>query len=106
MRGGGCNPAKTPCLRVCFCVLASMAPSRVCLTPPNLPPLPGGRRYVSALRTCFAATGQELVGFERYMALRKSGGNHCHLNAIAVPGGCAGWADCNHLPPLHLPASR
>ena len=43
-------------------------------------------RYLSALRTCFAASGKELVGFERYMALRKSGGNHCHLNAIAVPG--------------------
>ena len=49
-----------------------------------------GRRYLSALRTCFAATGQELVGFERYMALRKSGGNHCHLNAIAVPGALGG----------------
>jgi len=44
-------------------------------------------RYLSALRSCFAAGGKELVGFERYMALRKSGGNHCHFNAIAVPGG-------------------
>lgn len=43
-------------------------------------------RYLSALRSCFAANGKELVGFERYMKLRKSGGNHCHLNAIAVPG--------------------
>ena len=41
-------------------------------------------RYVSALRSCYAAEGKELVGFERYMRLRKSGGNHCHLNAIAV----------------------
>lgn len=41
-------------------------------------------RYLAALRSCFAAEGKELVGFERYMALRKSGGNHCHLNAIAV----------------------
>jgi len=45
---------------------------------------------MSALRSCFAASGKELVGFERYMALRKSGGNHCHLNAIAVPGGLRG----------------
>jgi hypothetical protein len=44
------------------------------------------RRYLSALRSCYAASGKELVGFERYMALRKSGGNHCHVNAIAVPG--------------------
>lgn len=44
------------------------------------------RRYLSALRSCFAAGGKEMVGFERYMALRKSGGNHCHFNAIAVPG--------------------
>jgi hypothetical protein len=43
------------------------------------------RRYLSALSSCFAASGKELVGFERYMALRKSGGNHCHLNALALP---------------------
>ncbi|PSC76403.1 Zinc finger CCCH domain-containing 64 [Micractinium conductrix] len=49
-------------------------------------------RYLSALRTCFAAGGKELVGFERYMALRKSGGNHCHLNAIAVPAAAAAQA--------------
>lgn len=47
------------------------------------------QRYVSALRSCFAASGKELVGFERYMALRKSGGNHCHFNAIAVPSAAA-----------------
>ncbi|KAL4423189.1 hypothetical protein ABPG77_000322 [Micractinium sp. CCAP 211/92] len=46
-------------------------------------------RYLSALRSCFAAGGKELAGFERYMKLRKSGGNHCHLNAIAVPAAAA-----------------
>ena len=56
--------------------------------PPAHPPIRCS--YLSALRTCFAAGGKELVGFERYMALRKSGGNHCHLNAIAVPGASAG----------------
>lgn len=47
------------------------------------------QRYLSALRSCFAASGKELVGFERYMKLRKSGGNHCHINAIAVPAAAA-----------------
>ena len=28
--------------------------------------------------------GLELVAFERYLALRKSGGNHCHVNAMGV----------------------
>ncbi|KAL6749502.1 CwfJ C-terminus 1-domain-containing protein-like protein [Haematococcus lacustris] len=41
-------------------------------------------RYLSALRTCFASFGRELVAFERHLALRKSGGNHCHVNVIAV----------------------
>ena len=42
-------------------------------------------RYISALKSCFAAEGKEVVGFERFMRLKKSGGNHCHLNFIAVP---------------------
>jgi diadenosine tetraphosphate (Ap4A) HIT family hydrolase len=42
-------------------------------------------RYMSALKSCFAAEGKELIAFERYMRLKKSGGNHCHVNAIAVP---------------------
>ena len=42
-------------------------------------------RYLSALKSCFAAEGKELVGFERFMRLKKSGGNHCHINVIAVP---------------------
>jgi diadenosine tetraphosphate (Ap4A) HIT family hydrolase len=46
-------------------------------------------RYLSALRSCWAGKGKELVGFERHMALRKSGGNHCHINAIAVPAAAA-----------------
>jgi hypothetical protein len=29
--------------------------------------------------------GMELVGFERHLALKKSGGNHCHINVIPVP---------------------
>ena len=57
-------------------------PTRLSACLPCCPP----HRYLSALRSCFAASGKELVGFERYMALRKSGGNHCHFNAIAVPG--------------------
>lgn len=55
-------------------------------------PLLAARRYLSALRSCFAAGGRQLVGFERYMKLKKSGGNHAHINAIAVPGAIAGKA--------------
>jgi hypothetical protein len=46
-------------------------------------------KYLSALRSFFAASGKELVAFERYLALRKSGGNHCHINVIAVPSAAA-----------------
>eukprot|EP00232_Nephroselmis_pyriformis_P016762 CAMPEP_0182878580 /NCGR_PEP_ID=MMETSP0034_2-20130328/15439_1 /TAXON_ID=156128 /ORGANISM="Nephroselmis pyriformis, Strain CCMP717" /LENGTH=642 /DNA_ID=CAMNT_0025011473 /DNA_START=1 /DNA_END=1929 /DNA_ORIENTATION=+ len=47
-------------------------------------------KYLSALRTCFAAQGQELVCFERYLQLRKSGGNHSHVNVAPVPRARAG----------------
>lgn len=43
------------------------------------------RRYMSALRCCYAAQGLELVGFERHLRLRGKGGNHCHINLIGVP---------------------
>lgn len=46
-------------------------------------------RYLAALGACWRARGASLVAFERYMALRKSGGNHCHLNAIAVDAAAA-----------------
>lgn len=36
--------------------------------------------------------GQELVAFERYMALRKSGGNHCHVNVLPIPAAAAAGA--------------
>lgn len=72
---------RTPCR--CLSALRSY-PSRALSH--HLSPAPTPRRYLSALRSCFAHKGKELVGFERYMALRKSGGNHCHINAIAVPG--------------------
>jgi len=38
------------------------------------------------------AQGQELVAFERYMALRKSGGNHCHVNVLPIPAAAAAGA--------------
>ncbi|KAL6784615.1 CGL125 [Auxenochlorella protothecoides x Auxenochlorella symbiontica] len=50
------------------------------------------RRYWAALDRCAAAGGRQLVGFERYMALRKSGGNHCHINALAVSAEAAARA--------------
>lgn len=49
-------------------------------------------RYWTALGKCAAASDRQLVGFERYMALRKSGGNHCHINALAVTAEAAGRA--------------
>jgi len=70
-------------------------------------------RYLSALRSCFASEGKELVAFERFMRLKKSGGNHCHINVIAVSPGAAKLArstfegtaekhgfSMEHLPPV------
>lgn len=47
---------------------------------------------MSALRSCFAAQGLELVGFERYLRLRGKGGNHCHINLIGIPKAAASRA--------------
>lgn len=33
----------------------------------------------------FLLQGQQAVAFERFMAFRKSGGNHCHINVVPVP---------------------
>ena len=41
-------------------------------------------RYMSALSSYYASRGQMMVGFERFMRLRKSGGNHCHVNLIGI----------------------
>eukprot|EP00798_Chlamydomonas_sp_ICE-L_P008737 gene8737-33599_t len=46
-------------------------------------------KYLSALRSCYASQGRELIAFERFLALRKSGGNHCHINVIGVPKAAA-----------------
>lgn len=46
-------------------------------------------KYTAALVTCYAAEGKEAVSFERFMAFRKSGGNHCHVNVIPVPSATA-----------------
>jgi hypothetical protein len=42
------------------------------------------RRYLSALRTAAASAGKQLVGFERYLRLRNKGGNHTHINTLAI----------------------
>lgn len=42
-------------------------------------------RYLSALSSFFASQGKAMVGFERFMRLKKSGGNHCHINIIGLP---------------------
>ena len=51
-------------------------------------------RYLSALSSCYAAQGLQLIAFERYLSLRKSsaGGNHAHLNVIGVPAAAAAGA--------------
>ncbi len=36
--------------------------------------------------------GKEAVAFERFMAFRKSGGNHCHINVIPAPASAASTA--------------
>jgi diadenosine tetraphosphate (Ap4A) HIT family hydrolase len=43
-------------------------------------------RYLSALSSYYASQGKVMVGFERFMRLKKSGGNHCHINVIGVDG--------------------
>ena len=50
-------------------------------------------RYLSSLKSCFAAQGKELVAFERFMRLKKSGGNHCHINVLAIPPTSASRAE-------------
>ena len=69
-------------------------------TPP--PGSCGARRYLAALRSCYSASGKALVAFERYMTLRKSGGNHCHLNVIAVAAPTAERARQVGAPPQAL----
>ncbi|KAK9811513.1 hypothetical protein WJX72_005124 [[Myrmecia] bisecta] len=49
-------------------------------------------RYLSALQTCYASQGMDLVAFERYMKFLKTGGNHCHLNVMAIPTAAAAKA--------------
>jgi len=41
-------------------------------------------RYTSALSSYFASIGKVMVGFERFMRLKKSGGNHLHVNILGV----------------------
>ena len=41
-------------------------------------------RYMSALSSYYASLGKVMVGFERFMRLKKSGGNHCHVNVLGV----------------------
>lgn len=47
-------------------------------------------RYLKALSTAYAAQGKQLLAFERYASMRKVGGNHCHVNVLAVDAGGAG----------------
>jgi len=54
-------------------------------------------RYLAALRACFASggagapPGAGLLAFERHFALRSKGGNHAHVNCLALPpAACAG----------------
>jgi diadenosine tetraphosphate (Ap4A) HIT family hydrolase len=51
-----------------------------------LPPAAGDEvlRYLSSLRAAFASKGLELAGFERHLALRSKGGNHCHVNVVGI----------------------
>lgn len=49
-------------------------------------------RYLSALRSAFAAQGREVVAFERHVTLKRIGGNHCHINVVGVPRAAAGKA--------------
>ena len=37
--------------------------------------------------------GKELLAFERYMQFRKSGGNHCQINAVPISAAAAEEAE-------------
>ena len=39
--------------------------------------------------TRLAMQGQELVAFERFLNLRKAGGNHAHVNVLPIPAAAA-----------------
>jgi hypothetical protein len=41
------------------------------------------------VRSSFSLQGKQAVAFERFMAFRKSGGNHCHINVVPVPASAA-----------------
>ncbi|KAK3261830.1 hypothetical protein CYMTET_29280, partial [Cymbomonas tetramitiformis] len=41
-------------------------------------------RYLDMLRKCFAANGQEMIVMERYMQMRRKGGNHCFVTVVPV----------------------
>lgn len=43
------------------------------------------RRYLSALKSLFASSSRSLVAFERFIRLRRSGGNHSILSIISIP---------------------
>jgi len=49
-------------------------------------------KYSDALKKCFESGGCKLLMFERYMALRSKGGNHCHVNCMAIPNELADQA--------------
>jgi diadenosine tetraphosphate (Ap4A) HIT family hydrolase len=82
----------------CYCALdkGQINADHVLLVPiehyPSIVTLPPAahqelQQYISALRACFASKGKAFVGFERHLALRQKGGNHCHLNACSVEKG-------------------
>jgi len=43
------------------------------------------QKYIVAYRKYAQQSGEHLVMFERFMAGRKEGGNHCHTNMIPIP---------------------
>lgn len=51
------------------------------------------KQYEEALRHFADSQGKVLVLFERFMQFRKKGGNHCHINAIAMGADCSSNAD-------------
>lgn len=73
--------------------------------------------YDPQLLTIYACAwqGKELFAFERFMRFRKAGGNHCQINALAIPAQAAKDAASTlqrmagqhsfHLEPLSGPTS-
>jgi len=65
----------------CLIIPIEHFPSSLSLTPSARAEM---LEYMAAVRRFYESKGCALVGFERFMRLRRMGGNHCHINLVPV----------------------